>query len=83
MDGDPDDYRSSIDAAGGGSPITMTCAANALGRVPEGDFARCDQDVARAALKPLAAALGTDVAGAARRRPRRGHRAGPKPWSTR
>ncbi|MFD4651453.1 hydantoinase/oxoprolinase family protein [Streptomyces sp. NPDC058441] len=65
MDGDPDDYLV-LDAAGGRFAVTMTCAANALGRVPEGDFARCDQDVARAALKPLAAALGTDVAGAAR-----------------
>lgn len=45
----------------------MTCAANALGRVPEDDFARCDQDVARAALAPLAAALSTDVATAAAR----------------
>ncbi len=46
--------------------MTMTCAANALGRVPEGDFARCDPEVARAALAPLAALLGLDVAGAAR-----------------
>ncbi|MFE9610740.1 hydantoinase/oxoprolinase family protein [Streptomyces sp. NPDC006012] len=65
MDGDPDDYLV-LDAAGGRFAVTMTCAANALGRVPEGDFARCDQEVARAALAPLAAALGTDVAGAAR-----------------
>ncbi|GAA1366186.1 hydantoinase/oxoprolinase family protein [Streptomyces beijiangensis] len=64
MDGDPRDYAV-IDAAGGRFAITMTCAANALGRVPEGDFARCDQDVARAALAPLAARLGTDIAGAA------------------
>ncbi|WP_327371776.1 hydantoinase/oxoprolinase family protein [Streptomyces sp. NBC_01217] len=66
MQGDPDDYAV-IDAAGGRYAITMTCAANALGRVPEGDFARCDQDVARAALAPLAAALSTDVATAAAR----------------
>ncbi|WP_329586604.1 hydantoinase/oxoprolinase family protein [Streptomyces sp. NBC_01362] len=66
MDGDPDDYAV-IDAAGGRYAITMTCAANALGRVPEDDFARCDQDVARAALAPLAAALSTDVATAAAR----------------
>ncbi|MGY0064197.1 hydantoinase/oxoprolinase family protein [Streptomyces sp. LZ34] len=50
-----------LDAAGGRYAITLTCAANALGRVPEGDFARADRDVARAALAPLAAALGTDV----------------------
>ncbi|MFF3396673.1 hydantoinase/oxoprolinase family protein [Streptomyces sp. NPDC002669] len=65
-EGDPDDYAV-IEAAGGRYAITMTCAANALGRVPEGDFAHCDQDVARAALAPLAAALSTDVATAAAR----------------
>lgn len=46
--------------------LTVTCAANALGRVPEGDHARADPRAARAALEPLARALGTDVAGAAR-----------------
>ncbi|MFI5658779.1 hydantoinase/oxoprolinase family protein [Streptomyces sp. NPDC051684] len=65
MSGDPDDHVV-LDAAGGRFALTMTCAANALGRVPEGDFARCDQEVARAALAPLATRLGTDVAGAAR-----------------
>ncbi|MEB8342914.1 hydantoinase/oxoprolinase family protein [Streptomyces endophyticus] len=65
MEGDPDDHVV-LDAAGGRFALTMTCAANALGLVPEGDFARCDQEVARAALAPLAARLGTDVAGAAR-----------------
>lgn len=45
----------------------MTCAANALGRVPEGDFARSDQEVAKAALAPLAEALGVDTATAATR----------------
>ncbi|MFK4267815.1 hydantoinase/oxoprolinase family protein [Streptomyces milbemycinicus] len=65
MDGDPDDYLV-LDAAGGRFAVTMTCAANALGRVPEGDFARCDPEVARAALAPPAAMLGMDVAGAAR-----------------
>lgn len=66
MADDPADYAV-LDAAGGRYAITMTCAANALGRVPEGDFARCDQDVAKAALAPLAAALGVDVATAAAR----------------
>ncbi|MEU2687214.1 hydantoinase/oxoprolinase family protein [Streptomyces hygroscopicus] len=65
MAGDPGDYLV-LDAAGGRFAVTMTCAANALGRVGEGDFARADQEVARAALAPVAAALGTDVAGAAR-----------------
>lgn len=76
MDGDPDDYAV-IDAAYGRYAITMTCAANALGRVPEDDFARCDQDVARAALAPLAAALSTDVATAAARLLDSRHRTGP------
>ncbi|MET7620359.1 hydantoinase/oxoprolinase family protein [Streptomyces sp. NPDC005408] len=66
MDGDPADYAV-LDAAGGRYAVTMTCAANALGRVPEGDFARCDQEVAKAALVPLAARLGLDVATAAAR----------------
>ncbi|MEU1295172.1 hydantoinase/oxoprolinase family protein [Streptomyces sp. NPDC005840] len=63
----PDDAEDHVvlDAEGGRYALTMTCAANALGRVPEGDFARADRDVARAALAPLAAALGTDVDGAA------------------
>ncbi|RBM17191.1 hydantoinase [Prauserella sp. PE36] len=64
LEGDPDDYVV-LDAAGGRFAITMTCAANALGRVPHGDFAACDPEVAAAALAPLARALGTDVAGAA------------------
>lgn len=56
-----------LDAEGGRFAVTMTCAANALGRVPEGDFARCDPESARAAIEPLAAHLGTDVATAATR----------------
>ncbi|MEU1785048.1 hydantoinase/oxoprolinase family protein [Streptomyces sparsogenes] len=63
--GDPGDYLV-LDAAGGRFAVTMTCAANALGHVPDGDFARCDPAAARAALAPVAAVLGTDVAGAAR-----------------
>ncbi|MFD6284699.1 hydantoinase/oxoprolinase family protein [Streptomyces sp. NPDC060205] len=66
MPDDPADHVV-LDAAGGRYALTMTCAANALGRVPEGDFARCDQEVAKAALAPLAAALGVDVPTAAAR----------------
>ncbi|MFJ8788585.1 hydantoinase/oxoprolinase family protein [Streptomyces sp. NPDC102462] len=66
MPGDAADHAV-LDAAGGRFAITMTCAANALGRVPEGDFAHADPETARAALAPLAAALGTDVATAATR----------------
>ncbi|MDA3642434.1 hydantoinase/oxoprolinase family protein [Saccharopolyspora indica] len=64
--GDPGDYAA-VDAAGGRFAITMTCAANALGRVPEGDFAAGEPESARIALALLAEALNTDVAGAARR----------------
>lgn len=66
LPGDPGDYTV-IDAAGGRYALTMTCAANALGRVPEDDFAHADPETARTALAPLAAALGTDVATAATR----------------
>ncbi|WP_328492055.1 hydantoinase/oxoprolinase family protein [Streptomyces sp. NBC_00414] len=66
MPDDPADHAV-LDAAGGRYAITMTCAANALGRVPEGDFAHCDQQVARAAIAPLAAAMGVDVPTAAAR----------------
>ncbi|MGY3677707.1 hydantoinase/oxoprolinase family protein [Streptomyces sp. TE33382] len=66
MDDDPADYAV-IEAAGGRYALTMTCAANALGRVPEGDFAHCDPAAARAAIAPLAAHLGVDVPTAASR----------------
>ncbi|MGW7276589.1 hydantoinase/oxoprolinase family protein [Streptomyces sp. NPDC054864] len=66
MPDDPADYAV-LDAAGGRFALTMTCAANAAGRVPEGDFARSDQEVARAAMAPLAQALGVDAATAAAR----------------
>lgn len=66
MADDPEDYAV-LDAAGGRFALTMTCAANAAGRVPEGDFARSDQEVARAAITPLAEALGVDVTTAAHR----------------
>ncbi|WP_416968144.1 hydantoinase/oxoprolinase family protein [Streptomyces sp. 4F14] len=64
VDGDSDDHVV-LDAAGRRFAVTLTCAANALGRVPEGDFARSDPESARAAIAPLAALLGTDVATAA------------------
>lgn len=66
MDDDPADHVV-IEAAGGRYALTMTCAANALGRVPEGDFARCDPAAARAAIAPLAERLGLDVPTAASR----------------
>ncbi|MGX7678605.1 hydantoinase/oxoprolinase family protein [Jatrophihabitans sp. DSM 45814] len=64
MADDPDDYAV-IDSSGGRFAITMTCAANALGLVPENDFAHTDPQSAQLALAPLAQLLGTDVAGTA------------------
>jgi N-methylhydantoinase A/oxoprolinase/acetone carboxylase beta subunit len=64
MADDPDDYAV-IDSSGGRFAITMTCAANALGLVPETDFAHSDATSAQLALAPLAQLLGTDVTGAA------------------
>ncbi|PYY34674.1 hydantoinase/oxoprolinase family protein [Curtobacterium sp. MCJR17_055] len=65
LNGDPADYAV-LDTDTGRLAITMTCAANALGLVPEDDYAHAPAESARAALAPLAAALGTDVPGAAR-----------------
>ncbi|MEU0239404.1 hydantoinase/oxoprolinase family protein [Nocardiopsis sp. NPDC006198] len=62
---DPADYAV-LDAGGRRFALTVTCAANAAGLVPEGDYARSDARAARAALAPLARALGVDVDGAAR-----------------
>ncbi len=64
--GDPGDYLV-LDAAGGRYALTLTCAANALGVVREGDYARADPEVATRALEPLARALGVDVREAATR----------------
>ncbi|WP_413760348.1 hydantoinase/oxoprolinase family protein [Streptomyces sp. MMBL 11-3] len=66
MPGDPADHVV-LDTPDGRYALTLTCAANALGRVPEGDFAHCDPEAARAAVAPLAAALGVDVPTAAAR----------------
>ncbi|GAA3514625.1 hydantoinase/oxoprolinase family protein [Actinocatenispora rupis] len=65
MDGDPDDYVV-LDAAGGRFALTMTCAANALDLVPEGDHAYAEPTAARLAFAPLAALLGTTMPEAAR-----------------
>ncbi|WP_286346190.1 hydantoinase/oxoprolinase family protein [Frondihabitans sucicola] len=65
LEGDPADYVA-IEAAGGRFAVTMTCAANALGLVPETDYARADPATSRLALQPLADAIGVDVETAAR-----------------
>jgi N-methylhydantoinase A/oxoprolinase/acetone carboxylase beta subunit len=63
-EGDPIDYVA-IDSGGKRFAITNTCAANALGLVPEGDYARANQASARMALSILAGRLGTTMEQAA------------------
>lgn len=63
---DPDDYAAIETTDGTRFAITPTCAANALGVVPEGAFAASDRDVARAALAVLGRALGCEDEAAAR-----------------
>ena len=65
LEGDPADYAV-LESDAGRFALTVTCAANAAGLVPEGDYARADPATARTALEPLAEALGTDVEDAAR-----------------
>ncbi len=65
LNGDPADYVV-IEGAGGRFALTMTCAANALGIVPEKDYAYAEPTAARIAFVPLAEHLGTSVEDAAR-----------------
>lgn len=64
-DGDPIDYVAIESAGGKRFAITNTCAANALGLVPEGDYARANQASAKMALSILANRLGTTMEQAA------------------
>ena len=57
-EGDAPEYAAVRCAGGGTYAITNTCAANALGHVEEGDYARADAGAARAALAKLGAAIG-------------------------
>ncbi|MFB3881025.1 MAG: hydantoinase/oxoprolinase family protein [Armatimonadota bacterium] len=53
MLGDPADYAVLDTPQGDRLAITLTCAANAAGKVPRGDWAYGDQGAARAALAAL------------------------------
>jgi N-methylhydantoinase A/oxoprolinase/acetone carboxylase beta subunit len=64
-EGDPMDYVAIESAGGKRFAITNTCAANALGLVPEGDYARSNQLTARMALSILATRLGVTTGKAA------------------
>ena len=57
-EGDALEYAAVRCAGGRTYAITSTCAANALGHVGEGDYARADAGAARAALAKLGAAVG-------------------------
>jgi N-methylhydantoinase A len=59
--GDPIDYVAIESAGGKRFAITNTCAANALGLVPDGDYARANQESARLALSILATRIGTTI----------------------
>ena len=64
-EGDPIDYVAIESAGGKRFAITNTCAANALGLVPDGDYAKANQDSAKMALSILASRLGTTMEQAA------------------
>ena len=64
-EGDPIDYIAIESAGGRRFAITNTCAANALGLVPEGDYARANQTSAKLALSILANRLSTTMEQAA------------------
>ena len=64
-EGDPIDYIAIESSGDKRFAITNTCAANALGLVPEGDYARANQTSANLALSILANRLGTTMEQAA------------------
>lgn len=57
---DPSDYAVLVASDGSKLATTLTCAANLLGIVPEGAFARGNAAAARLAFEILAAHLGSD-----------------------
>jgi N-methylhydantoinase A len=59
-EGDPPDHAVVETSSGRRLALTLTCAANALGRVPEGAYARGDAAAARAGFAALARLLGGD-----------------------
>lgn len=64
-EGDPIDYIAIESAGGKRFAITNTCAANALGLIPEGNYAKANQISAKLALSILANRLGTTMEQAA------------------
>jgi N-methylhydantoinase A len=64
---DTSDYVAVETRSGKRFALTPTCAANLLGIIPEGAFARGNMQAARAAFHPLALALGLSLEEAAKR----------------
>lgn len=60
-EGDPIDYIGIEVGAGKRFAITNTCAANALGLIPDNDYAKGDQKSAQLALSILGQRLGMDM----------------------
>ncbi|HEV7980911.1 hydantoinase/oxoprolinase family protein [Amycolatopsis sp.] len=65
-EGDPADYVAIEATDGTKYAVTVTCAANALGVVPDGSYARSDVESARLAIQPLATALSVSIEDAAK-----------------
>lgn len=63
---DPSDYVAVVDASGTRYALTPTCAANALGVVPDDAFAHADRVHALSAFEALGQLLDCDAASAAR-----------------
>jgi N-methylhydantoinase A/oxoprolinase/acetone carboxylase beta subunit len=66
LPGDPEDYVAIRTKTGKTIALTPTCAANALGMIPEGDYAKGNPEAARRAFAPLARCLGCAVEESAR-----------------
>jgi len=64
-EGDPFDYVAIESSGGRRFALTNTCAANALGLVPEQDYARANQASAKLALSIFASRIGTSMEQAA------------------
>jgi len=64
--GDPMDYIAIESAGGKRFAITTTCAANALGIIPEYDYAKGNQESAKLALSILSQRMGMDMEEVAR-----------------
>ncbi|MGH9991784.1 MAG: hydantoinase/oxoprolinase family protein [Nitrososphaera sp.] len=65
IEGDPMDYVAIETGGGKRFAITNTCAANALGTIPEGDYAKGNEVSAKMALSILANRIGLTMEGAA------------------